>query len=109
MHSRRSVLTTKCPYGEVSVWPSVRTAKCPYGQVFVPRNVRRAKFPTVKCPTAKFPTAKSLGAVRIHRQIKIYYLFDMTLHQLLHKKKKTELNYRRVFKFILKACIKCVK
>ena len=31
--SRRSVLTAKCPHGEMSLRRSVRTAKCPYGEL----------------------------------------------------------------------------
>ena len=41
--SRRSVLTAKCPHGEMSLRRSVRTAKCPYGEVSVRRKVGSRK------------------------------------------------------------------
>ena len=61
---RRSVLTAKCPYGEVSLRRSVLTAKCPYGEVSVRRSVRTANCPTVKCPSAKSLRAKSPGMLQ---------------------------------------------
>ena len=45
--SRRSVLTAKCSYVEVSVRRSIRKGKCP-----------TAKSPTAKCPSVKSPTVK---------------------------------------------------
>ena len=57
--SRRSVLTAKCPYGEVSVRRSVRTAKCP-----------TAKSPTAKSPTAKSPVTENSIQSCILKKIK---------------------------------------
>ena len=52
--SWRSVLTAKCPHGELSSGQNV-----PYVEVFVWQSVRTAKCPTAKCPAAKILTAKS--------------------------------------------------
>ena len=38
---------------------SVLTEKCPHGEVYVRRSVRTAKGPTAKYPMAKFPTVKN--------------------------------------------------
>ena len=43
--SRRSALTVKCSYGNVSVRLSVRRANCPYGDVSLRLGVLTAKCP----------------------------------------------------------------
>ena len=74
--SRWSVLTAKCPNGEVSLRRSVLTAKCPHGGLSSWRSFRTAISPTAKCSTAKSPVTASIVYETLHSNIyKILHMF----------------------------------
>ena len=52
--SQQSVLTAKCPYGEVYLRWSVFTAKCPHGELSLQQNVSKAKWPYGKLPVRSY-------------------------------------------------------
>ena len=81
--TRRSVLTEKCPHGEVSLQRSILTAKC-HGDVSVRRSVRTKKCPTAKFPTAKSPTVKNLGTHE-HTQGHTHTLTYTPIHSTTHQ------------------------
>ena len=88
---RRSVLTAKCPHGELSVRRTVRAAKCPYGEMSYGEMSYGEKSYGEKSgheKNGKEISSPIVHLLRVPRQKQTTVSDEMVLHATAHIGKK---------------------